>query len=76
MKLLLGSILLAGLTANAQTVTLTTNANDPRPVDTIIRQIEKLSGIPIHYEDLLYSILPIQWTSVLRSRGAAEPVPI
>ena len=55
-KLLLGSIfLLAALTGNAQTVTLATAADDGRPVDTIIRQIEKLSGIPINYEDLLYS---------------------
>lgn len=57
MKLLLvGSIFLLGtLTANGQTVTLTTAADDGRPVDTIIEQIEKLSGIPINYEDLLYS---------------------
>ena len=56
LKLLLGSILLsAALTANAQTVTLTSAADDGRPVDTIIRQIEKLSGIPINYEDILYS---------------------
>lgn len=53
---LLGPILLlAALTAKAQTVTLTTDAGDGRPVDTIIRQIEKLSGMSINYEDLLYS---------------------
>ena len=56
MKLLLGSILLlAALTAGAQTLTLASSANDGRPVDTIIRQIEKLSGVPINYEDLLYA---------------------
>jgi hypothetical protein len=52
----LGSLLLlVSLAANAQTITLTTAANDGRPVDTIVGQIEKLSGIPINYEDLLYS---------------------
>ena len=48
-------LLLASFAANAQTITLTTAANDGRPVDTIVRQIETLSGIPINYEDLLYS---------------------
>lgn len=52
----LGSILFSlSLLANAQTVTLATVSNDGRPVDTIIGQIEKLSGIPINYEDLLYA---------------------
>jgi hypothetical protein len=41
--------------AHAQTATLESSADDGRPVDTIIRQIERLSGIPINYEDLLYS---------------------
>lgn len=55
-KVLLGLILLfVPATANAQTVNLTSSADDGRPVDTIIRQIEKLSGIPINYEDLLYN---------------------
>lgn len=44
----------APCSSNAQT-TLTTAPNDGRPVDTIIRQIEELSGIPISYEDLLYA---------------------
>ncbi len=47
-------LLLVSLTANAQTITLTTAANDGRPIDTIVGEIEKLSGIPINYEDLLY----------------------
>lgn len=47
-------LLLVALAANAQTITLTTAANDGRPVDTVARQIEKLSGIPVNYEDLWY----------------------
>lgn len=55
-KLLLGLLLVIAVpTADAQTVTLASSTDDGRPVDTILRQIEKLSGIPINYEDLLYS---------------------
>lgn len=54
-KLLFGFFALWLATAHAQTATLASASDDGRPVDTIIRQIERLSGIPINYEDLLYS---------------------
>lgn len=38
--------------AQAQSVTIT--VNDPRPVNAAVEQVEKLSGIPISYEDVRY----------------------
>ena len=79
--------LLIPLLANAQTATLTSAPDDGRPVDTIVRQIEQLSGIPISYEDLLYgnpsdtmdignSVSKVPGTHVIVPRGGALSVPV
>lgn len=88
MKPQLGAFLLViPLLAKAQSVTLTSALDEGRPVDTIIRQIEKLSGIPISYEDLLYanpsdtmdignSVSKVPGTHLIVPRGGVLSVPI
>jgi hypothetical protein len=79
--------LLIPLLVNAQTTTLTSAPDDGRPVDTIVRQIEQLSGIPISYEDLLYanpndtmdigdSVSQVPGTHLIVPRGGGLSVPI
>jgi hypothetical protein len=79
--------LFVSLLANAQTITLTTAPNDGRPVDTIVRQIEKLSGTPISYEDFLYanpsdtmdignSVSKVPGAHLIVPRGGVLSVPV